>query len=129
MLTRPTALGTKLIGGVMLLLLGACSFITAYQAPLVVPAKDAWKGGPWQEAAPADGIPRGAWWRLFGDPSLDALEARIDHDNPTLGAALARYDQAIAYTSQLRAANVPTVDAAASVTRNRQSDNLSLIHI
>jgi len=126
MLTRPTALGAKLIGGAMLLLLGACSFITAYQAPLVVPAKDAWKGGPWQEAAPADGIPRGAWWRLFGDPSLDALEARIDHDNPTLGAALARYDQAIAYTSQLRAANVPTVDAAASVTRNRQSDNRPL---
>ena len=32
---------------------------------------------PGLEAGPAlDDLPRGAWWRMFGDPTLDALEGR-----------------------------------------------------
>ena len=31
--------------------------------------------GTWKEAQPADHLPKGNWWELFGDPVLNALEA------------------------------------------------------
>ncbi|MEI9965045.1 MAG: TolC family protein [Caulobacteraceae bacterium] len=71
---------------------------------------------------PADAAPRGDWWRMFNDPVLDGLEARIEGGNPDLAAALARYDQARAYLAQARSALVPELDASGSATRNRQSE-------
>jgi NodT family efflux transporter outer membrane factor (OMF) lipoprotein len=97
-----------------------------YQAPPISISADAWKDNPWQPAKPADDLPRGNWWRMYGDPTLDALESKIDQANPDLAAALARYDQATAYTSQLRSGFFPTVDSNTSFTRNRQSDNRPL---
>ncbi|HEY8026079.1 MAG TPA: efflux transporter outer membrane subunit [Burkholderiaceae bacterium] len=106
--------------------LGGCSLAPIYQAPKVEIATDAWKDSPWQPAQPGDHLPRGSWWRIYGDPVLNGLEDRIEAANPSLASALARYDQANAYTGQLRAGLYPTVDAAAGLTQNRQSDNRPL---
>lgn len=35
-----------------------------------------------------------AWWTLFGDPTLDALQASALHHNPTLATAAARVEEA-----------------------------------
>lgn len=82
--------------------------------------------GSWSQAAPADALDRGAWWALFGDPTLDRLEARIDAANPTLAAAVARWDQARAFTDQIGSALLPRVVAGAQITRNRQSNHRPL---
>ncbi len=107
-------------------LLGGCSFAPVYKAPIVSVQTDAWKDSPWQVAKPADDLPHGDWWKIYGDPTLDDLESKIEKANPNLAAALARYDQATAYTNQLRAGLFPTVDAGGDATRNRQSDNRPL---
>jgi NodT family efflux transporter outer membrane factor (OMF) lipoprotein len=104
-------------------LLAGCSQMPAYQVPTVKVQQDAWKDIPWGTARPSDELPHGKWWEVFGDAALNELEAKLDRDSPNLAAALARYDQALSYTGQLRAGLYPSVDAAASVNRNRESDN------
>lgn len=103
--------------------LAACSLAPAYAPPaLNAPLPAAYKElGPWTPASPADDAPRGDWWRVYGDATLDGLEQRVAAANPDLAAALARYDQARAYAAQARAALVPELDAAGSATQNRQS--------
>jgi NodT family efflux transporter outer membrane factor (OMF) lipoprotein len=106
--------------------LGACSFAPTYKAPVVNIPTDEWKDIPWQVAKPADDFSHGNWWKIYGDPILDELESKIEQANPNLAAALARYDQATAYTRQVSAAQAPSVDAGGGVSNNRQSDNRPL---
>jgi NodT family efflux transporter outer membrane factor (OMF) lipoprotein len=108
------------------LLLGGCSLAPVYQAPIVSLPVDAWKDQPWQVARPADDLPHGKWWTVYGDPVLDGLETQIESANPNLASALARYDQALALTGQLRAGLLPTLDANGSALQNRQSDDRPL---
>ncbi len=39
----------------------------------------------WQQADPADTIPRGAWWTIFNDAELNNLEPQVETANQTLG--------------------------------------------
>lgn len=110
----------------VLLIMHGCSFGTDYKLPVVAPAKDAWRDSIWQQAQPSDELPRGAWWQLFGDEKLNELQEKMERNNPTLAVAVARLDQSTAYVRQLGAAQFPTLDADAGVTRNRQSDNRPL---
>jgi NodT family efflux transporter outer membrane factor (OMF) lipoprotein len=107
-------------------LLGGCSFAPAYHVPVTSIQADAWKDSPWQPAKPADELPHGNWWKIYGDPILDELQSKIEEANPNLAAALARYDRATAYTSEVRSQLFPTVDAAGVLTHNRQSENRPL---
>jgi NodT family efflux transporter outer membrane factor (OMF) lipoprotein len=108
--------------------LAGCSLAPAYAPPsLNAPTPRAFKEmGAWTPASPADAAPRGDWWTVYGDQTLDALEQRIESANPDLAAALARYDQARGYAAQNRAALVPEIDASASATNNGQSEHKPL---
>ena len=110
------------------LILSACSLAPAYHTPSLPPVPDAFKeaGAEWKTAAPADQQPHGNWWAIYGDHTLDRLETRLDTDSPSLAAALARYDTARAFESQLNAGLFPRLGALANPTRNRQSDNRPL---
>ncbi len=91
--------------------LAACSMTPAYTVPATpAPAASYREAGAWTPAAPADATPRGAWWSVFGDSTLDALEQRID-DSPQLAAAVARYDEAGALARQANAGLLPTLSA------------------
>jgi NodT family efflux transporter outer membrane factor (OMF) lipoprotein len=116
----------RMAATVTLLLVGGCSLAPIYQAPSVPIATDEWKDNPWRPAKPADDLPHGDWWRIYGDPVLDSLEAKIETANPNLASALARYEQANAYTRQLRSDLFPSLDAGAAQNDNRQSDNRPL---
>ena len=80
----------------------------------------------WGPAHPSDQLPRSDWWREFGDPTLDALEAKIDSANPDLAAALDRYQQARALEREARSALFPTLSTQAYTNTDRQSDNRPL---
>ena len=60
--------------------------------PTLQPLPPAFKeNADWKAAQPADQAVRGAWWEVFGDPQLNALEAQIDVSNETLKAQQARF--------------------------------------
>jgi len=117
----------SLAGGATLLVIGiltACSFAPVYKTPDSVPAAIAYKeSADWKAAVPADNQSRGAWWTLFQDPQLDALEAKVGDANQDLRAAFARLQQAHAATRIARADLFPTLSAGASATRSRTSVN------
>jgi len=109
------------IAGVAAAALAGCSLAPHY-TPLTLATPPAFKEmGPWTPASPDDTAPRGDWWSVYRDETLDRLERRIETSNPDLAVALARYDEARALAAQARAALVPELDANGSVTTNRQS--------
>jgi NodT family efflux transporter outer membrane factor (OMF) lipoprotein len=63
----------------------------------------------WKIAAPSDHFDRGAWWSIYRDETLDALESQVEVSNQTLAAAEAAYRQAAAIVQQARAALFPIV--------------------
>jgi NodT family efflux transporter outer membrane factor (OMF) lipoprotein len=104
--------------------LTACSFAPAYKIPDSVPATSAYKeSGDWKAAQPVDDQNRGAWWTIFQDPQLDALETQIGDANQDLKAAFARLQQARAATRIARADLFPTLSAGSSATRTKTSVN------
>jgi NodT family efflux transporter outer membrane factor (OMF) lipoprotein len=108
----------KLIVLVLPFLLG-CTVGPGYvKPPMDLPA--AYKEG-WKEARPADELPKGKWWTLFGDESLNALEERLVLSNQNLRQAEAQYRQARALAQGSRATLFPTLSAAASSTRSQAS--------
>ncbi len=115
-------------------LLGGCSFAPPYHIPITetpVAYKEAAQPSSasvdlWKAAQPGVLDPKEDWWHVYGDTTLDALEARVAKANPTLAGALARYEQANAYLAQARSGLFPHIGIDADVTRNRQSDNRPL---
>jgi NodT family efflux transporter outer membrane factor (OMF) lipoprotein len=110
-----------------LLLVGtltACSFAPVYKVPDSAPAAGAYKESDgWKAAQPLDGQNRGAWWSVFQDPQLDALETRVGDANQDLKAAFARLQQARAATRIARADLFPTLGVGSSAARARASVN------
>jgi NodT family efflux transporter outer membrane factor (OMF) lipoprotein len=107
--------------------LAGCNLAPAYQTPATPTPAPAFKeAGPWTTAVPSDGAPRGDWWTLYGDPTLTALESRVEGANPTLREALARYDQARAFASEAEANLYPFVSTTDTLSTNKQSANRPL---
>jgi NodT family efflux transporter outer membrane factor (OMF) lipoprotein len=104
--------------------LSACSFAPVYKTPPSVAPANAYKEtADWKAAQPMDEDSRGAWWTLFQDPALDALEKRVDDANQDLQAAFARLQQARAATRIARADLFPTLTIGSSAARSRTSVN------
>ncbi|RUL64367.1 efflux transporter outer membrane subunit [Dyella dinghuensis] len=110
------------------LLLGGCSLAPTYHTPSLPPMPATFKeaGTAWRVASPADQAPRGDWWSVYSDGTLAKLESQLDADNPSLAAALARYDTARAYESQLQSGLFPHFGVMANPIHARQSDNRPL---
>jgi NodT family efflux transporter outer membrane factor (OMF) lipoprotein len=107
-----------------ILTLGACSFAPAYKTPDSAPPTAVYKeASDWKPAEPADSQARGAWWEIFQDPNLDALEAQVADANQDLKAGYARLVQARAATRIARADLFPTLTVGSSATRSRTSVN------
>jgi NodT family efflux transporter outer membrane factor (OMF) lipoprotein len=119
----------RLLAGVAaVLLLGGCSLAPTYHAPSLPPMPATFKeaGTAWRIASPADQTPRGDWWSVYSDSTLGQLESKLDADNPSLAAALARYDTSRAYESQLQSGLFPHFGVMANPIQARQSDNRPL---
>jgi len=115
------------LGCILTLVLGACSFAPPLVTP-EVPSGAAYKEmGDWTRAQPADRLARDSWWTLYGSDELDELQQRLIAGNPTLSASLANYAAARALTDQARAGLFPTLGINAGVQRARESVNAPLI--
>jgi multidrug efflux system outer membrane protein len=113
----------------MLLGLAAgCTVGPRYSRPAAPqPAPDAWKTQPpWEQAAPKDAIPKGAWWQEFNDPALDAYEQQLLQANQSLAAARDRLEQARSLARVATAEMFPQLAADPSAVRERGSGNRPL---
>ena len=63
------------------------------------------------------------WWTRFGDPQLDSLEQEALGGSPSLAAAEARIDKAVALAGLAGAATRPGLDGSLDSMRQRYSEN------
>jgi len=106
---------------VVAVLVTGCTVGPDYVRPSIV-APDAYKetAAGWKVAQPRADQLRGAWWEMFGDPQLNALEEQVDISNQNIAAAEAQYREAVALVKEARAAYYPTVSIGVGVSRTRQ---------
>jgi NodT family efflux transporter outer membrane factor (OMF) lipoprotein len=130
MIRAPRSIALRMAGTVAgAALLAACAIGPAYQRP-PAPTPAAYKelgaeAGPWKTAAPADEIPRGAWWTLFKDDALNRLEDQANGSNQNIAAAAANLRAARAAVVQARAQLFPSLTADPAMTRERSVSPLS----
>ena len=124
--SRPAS-RSRAIGALALaVLLAGC----AVGPDFVRPAPDApedWQA--WRSADPVlvqagveAGLPRGAWWLAYGDPTLDALQQRARDASPDLQAAVLHLAQARVQRGTVASRQLPEVGLDAGVSRQRQSE-------
>ena len=58
-------------------LLSACNFGPKYERPPTQMPAAYKESKDWKIAAPRDGAPRAAWWRIYGDAQLDVLAEKV----------------------------------------------------
>ena len=121
---RARAAGRLALALAVLLLASACTVGPDYVRPPVIAPEAYTEGDGWVVARPSDALVRGQWWKIFGDPRLDELEARVDLSNQNLAVAEAQYREARALVRQARAAFFPTLSVGLGYTRSRQSATL-----
>ena len=99
------------------MLLTGCATQPAYERPDLIMAA-AWDNGAQPPSSASDAVDH-AWWKTLGDPAIDALIDAALIDNPTLGQAIARIDQARATARASDAQRLPQISVNGSVTRAR----------
>lgn len=109
-----------LAASVAALATAACSVGPAYHVPTTPTPAQYKEAAGWRPAG-LNVAPSGKWWQALTDPTLDALEDRIEGGNLDLAAAAARYDQARGLLRQARADRYPQIGADAAVSRERVS--------
>jgi NodT family efflux transporter outer membrane factor (OMF) lipoprotein len=119
---RPLGLSILLCGT-----LAACMVGPNYHRPAVATPPVFKEAEGWTPAQPSDAAQRKDWWRVFGDPVLDDLEARVNVSNETLKADEAAYRQAHALVAQDRAALFPTITLNASATASKSGRGTAVV--
>lgn len=113
----------RLVSALVLPLIAGCAVGPDYKKP-DVPTPPAYsEAGPWKMAQPKDALPKDDWWKVFQDPVLDRLERQATAASPTLRAALARYDAALAIAQISRSGLLPNLAVNPSAARERFSGN------
>jgi NodT family efflux transporter outer membrane factor (OMF) lipoprotein len=99
---------------------GGCAIGPRYAKPATAPPasfKEMAGNDQWKMATPLDGLSKGNWWEIFGDPQLNQLEALVDVNNQNLKQAEAQFKEARAVVAANRANYYPTIGVAPSITQ------------
>jgi NodT family efflux transporter outer membrane factor (OMF) lipoprotein len=113
------AIGFTAVSAICVMLL-ACEVGPNYRRP-DAPVPSAYKELPnspsWKPSSPQDGIDRGAWWSIFKEPELDALERQVNVSNQNVKEFEAEYREALGLLKEAQSELFPTISASAGVTR------------
>jgi multidrug efflux system outer membrane protein len=107
-------------------MLAGCAVGPDYKRPTSTAPAEQYKAeslGSWKEGRPLDAVPRGSWWEVFDDATLNDLERRAGSANEDLKAAMARVEQARATARVARSELLPSLDFNPSYTRQRFTPN------
>jgi NodT family efflux transporter outer membrane factor (OMF) lipoprotein len=72
----------------------------------------------WKVAQPRDAMLRGAWWKIFKDPQLNALEEELNINDQNIKQFFQNFMEARALVAEASAQLYPTLTANASYTRS-----------
>jgi len=75
--------------------------------------------GSWKIGVPAESVNRGEWWKIFGDPQLDNLEAEAAKSSQSLKAATARVQQSRAIMRVALGDLFPEIDLGGNALRSK----------
>jgi NodT family efflux transporter outer membrane factor (OMF) lipoprotein len=101
--------------------ISGCDLAPGYKLPLTAVPVSYKEASAFEPARPLDTFSRGAWWTVFGDPTLNELESRVDTGNPTLAAARAELQRARAFAAEARAGLFPSLSVGGHINTDRQS--------
>jgi NodT family efflux transporter outer membrane factor (OMF) lipoprotein len=102
------------------LLCTACAIGPKYQRPVAqVPAtlKEMAGNDQWKMATPSDGLLKGKWWEIFGDPELNTLEELVNLQNRNVKQAEAQFREARALVAGNHANYYPTIGINPAITQ------------
>lgn len=115
---------TTLLLSSALLPLGGCMVGPDYHRPKAIISdhfKEAAPPAGWQKAQPKmSDFPKGDWWRIFNDPTLNQLEEEVAHSNQNLKQYEAQYRKARALIDSIKANLFPTISGKFSFNRSSQ---------
>ena len=103
------------------LLCSSCTVGPRYQRPVAQtpPALKAMAGNDqWKMATPSDGLLKGNWWEIFGDPQLNRLEELVSINNQNVKQAEAQFRQARALVLANHANYYPSIGSNPSITQS-----------
>jgi len=108
------------------LLCSGCTIGPKYQrpvAPTPVALKELAGNDQWKVATPSDGLIKGKWWEVFGDPQLNRLEELVNVNNQNVKQAEAQFRQARALVAANHANYYPTIGTAPSISQSYSGAN------
>jgi NodT family efflux transporter outer membrane factor (OMF) lipoprotein len=123
-----TSIPRLLLAASVAVLMAGCAVGPDYVRPDVSTPANYKELEGWKAAQPRDDVVRGEWWRLYGDPVLDDLEAQVASANQNLAQAQAQYRAARALVESSRASYFPTLDASASSVRGNRTGAIRNTH-
>lgn len=110
----------------LIAVLGGCATLGSdYQRPDTVSTPEYSENSRWKAAVPAEALPKGAWWKMYHDNTLDELQLQARNANQEIQGALARLEQARAAARIAGSDQWPRLDFDPSARRSRSSDALS----
>jgi len=101
------------------LLCSGCTIGPRYQRPVAqTPAalKSMAGNDQWKMATPSDGLLKGKWWEIFGDPELNRLEELVNVNNQNVKQAEAQFRAARALILANHANYYPTIGSSPSIS-------------
>jgi len=123
----PSLLALRGVSAAVLVVLVGCAVGPDYQPAVADAPADfsAWHGGSPELAAAsqAAAVPAPFTWRVFADPTLDALQARALTANSDLQTAALRFAQSRVQGAAVRSQQWPQLNASGSAARVRESEN------
>ena len=110
------------------LVLVGCATAPAVDPVAIAASPTAFKEAPapgaqWTLATPAEARDRGTWWKVFADPTLDALVEKASQQNTSITEAAARLAQAQALLQNAQADRAPQLGLAGGATRQAGADS------
>ena len=119
---KPRSLAIAAVAG-MVVIFTACAVGPDYVRPKAETPVAYKEAAEWKVAQPQEAVVRGAWWKIFQDPQLNALEEQVNISNQNIAVAEAQLRQARAVVQASRAGYFPNVAIGASATRSLASAN------
>lgn len=107
------------------LFVSACAIGPNYHRPDAPVERHFTAAEGWTPASPADRIEKGAWWRVYNDPTLDGLEQKVVISNQNVAEAEAVVRQTQATVAEQRAALWPTLGLTFGASRSGGSGTTS----
>jgi len=108
------------------LLCSGCTIGPRYQRPVAqapVALKEMAGNEQWKMATPSDGLIKGKWWEIFGDPKLNQLEELVNVNNQNVKQAEAQFRQARAIIAANHANYYPSIGSSPSITQSDVGSN------